>query len=333
MKNAKISRRSFLLGLAACSAAGILTACKGDDTPASSASTSPEAPASSVSKLEPIGLFTVEDFPKLDGSTACIPLMAQMMADTTGIDLEVAQSGISVSTTAYAWENFGLYPDEEYTARMLVVYEAPDYVKEELKEANAQLEQKPIGRDALVFIVNENNPVKSLTRQQLKDIYAGKITNWKEVGGEDLAIVPFQRGEDSGSQTLFRKLLIQGGELMDPPTELAPAAMGELVDSIAAYNNSANAIGFSVYYYVDQMYSQPGLRLLAVDGVTPSNDTIASESYPLCNEFYAVLHADAAADSPERQLYDWLDTTAGQDCIKKSGYVAVAPATAANSAV
>ena len=333
MKNAKISRRSFLLGLAACSAAGILTACKGDDTPASSASTSPEAPASSVSELEPIGLFTVEDFPKLDGSTACIPLMAQMMADTTGIDLEVAQSGISVSTTAYAWENFGLYPDEEYTARMLVVYEAPDYVKEELKEANAQLEQKPIGRDALVFIVNENNPVKSLTRQQLKDIYAGKITNWKEVGGEDLAIVPFQRGEDSGSQTLFRKLLIQGGELMDPPTELAPAAMGELVDSIAAYNNSANAIGFSVYDYIDQMYSQPGLRLLAVDGVTPSNDTIASESYPLCNEFYAVLHADAAADSTERQLYDWLDTAAGRDCIKKSGYVAVAPATAANSAV
>ena len=325
MKNAKISRRSFLLGLAACSAAGILTACKGDDTPASSASTSPEAPASSVSELEPIGLFTVEDFPKLDGSTACIPLMAQMMADTTGIDLEVAQSGISVSTTAYAWENFGLYPDEEYTARMLVVYEAPDYVKEELKEANAQLEQKPIGRDALVFIVNENNPVKSLTQQQLKDIYAGKITNWKEVGGEDLAIVPFQRGEDSGSQTLFRKLLIQGGELMDPPTELAPAAMGELVDSIAAYNNSANAIGFSVYYYIDQMYSQPGLRLLAVDDVTPSNDTIADESYPLCNEFYAVIHPDAAADSPEHILYDWLDTDAGQDCIKKSGYVAVGP--------
>ena len=323
MKNAKISRRSFLLGLAACSAAGILTACKGDDTPASSASTSPEAPASSVSELEPIGLFTVEDFPKLDGSTACIPLIAQMMADTTGIDLEVAQSGISVSTTAYAWENFGLYPDEEYTARMLVVYEAPDYVKEELKEANAQLEQKPIGRDALVFIVNENNPVKSLTRQQLKDIYAGKITNWKEVGGEDLAIVPFQRGEDSGSQTLFRKLLIQGGELMDPPTELAPAAMGELVDSIAAYNNSANAIGFSVYYYIDQMYSQPGLRLLAVDGVTPSNDTIASESYPLCNEFYAVLHADAAADSPERRIYEWLSTDAGRSCIERSGYVAV----------
>ena len=318
MKNAKISRRSFLLGLAACSAAGILTACKGADTPASSASTSPEAPASSVSELEPIGLFSPEEFPKLDGSTACIPLMAQMLADTTGMDLEEARSSITVSTTAYAWENFGLY---DTTTRMLVVYEAPDYVKKELQEANVELEQKPIGVDALVFIVNEDNPVQALTQQQLRDIYAGKITNWKDVGGKDQAIVAFQRGEDSGSQTLFKKLLIQGGELMTPPSELAPAAMGELVDSIADYNNSANAIGFSVYYYIDQLYSKPGLRLLAVDGVTPSNDTLADGSYPLCNDFYAVIHPDAAADSPERQLYDWLDTADGIACIQKAGYV------------
>ena len=164
-------------------------------------------------------------------------------------------------------------------------------------------------------------------QQQLRDIYAGKITNWKAVGGQDLDIVAFQRGEDSGSQTLFKKLLIQGGELLTPPSELAPAEMGELVDSIADYNNSANAIGFSVYYYIDQMYSKPGLRLLTVDGVTPSNDTLADGSYPLCNDFYAVIHPDAAADSPERRLYDWLDTDAGQDCIKKSGYVAVGPQT------
>ena len=114
---------------------------------------------------------------------------------------------------------------------------------------------------------------------------------------------------------------------MTPPSELAPAAMGELVDSIADYNNSANAIGFSVYYYIDQMYSKPGLRLLAVDGVTPSNDTLADGSYPLCNDFYAVIHPDAAADSPERRLYDWLDTADGIACIKKSGYVAVGPQT------
>lgn len=326
MKKHMISRRSFLLGLAACSAAGLLCACEDSSSSVSVQPTDSEPATEELTIAEPF--LTEDEFPLLDGSTACIPLMAQMMADTViGMDLETAQSSISVSTTAYAWERFGLYDDGIYGAKMLVVYEAPEYVKQELAEANAALEQKPIGRDALVFIVNETNPVQSLTQQQLRDIYAGKITNWKEVGGEDLAIVPFQRGEDSGSQTLFRKLLIQDGELMTPPTELAPAAMGELVDSIAAYNNSANAIGFSVYYYIDQMYSQPGLRLIAVDGIAPSNETIASKEYPLCNEFYAVLHANAAPDSPERRLYDWLDTDAGQSCIQRSGYVAVTPKT------
>ena len=328
MKQSKISRRSFLLGLGAVSTAALLAACgeAASSAPASSAASS-EAPASSASEVPAAPILTEDEFPVTDGSTACIPLIAQIMADTTGMELEAAQSAVTTNTTAWAWRNLGLYGDTENGTRLIIAYEAPESVKEELKADGAPLDQKAIGRDALVFIVNEDNPVQSLTRQQLRDIYAGKITNWKDVGGKDQEIVAFQRGEDSGSQTLFKKLLIQGGELMTPPSELAPAAMGELVDSIADYNNSANAIGFSVYYYIDQMYSQPGLRLLAVDGVTPSNDTIASESYPLCNEFYAVLHADAAADSPERQLYDWLDTAAGQDCIKKSGYVAVAPAT------
>ena len=322
MKNVKISRRSFLLGLAACSAAGVLTACKGGDAPASSAASSAvEQPASSAASSavqQAAPFLTVEEFPPLDGSTACIPLMAQMLADTTGMDLEEARSSIVVSTTAYAWQNFGLY---DTTTRMLLVYEAPDYIKEELQNANVQLEQKPVGVDALVFIVNEDNPVQALSQQQLRDIYAGKITNWKDVGGKDQEIVAFQRSEDSGSQTLFKKLLIQGGELMDPPTELAPAAMGELVDSIADYNNSANAIDFSVYYYIDQMYTKPGLRLLAVDDVAPSNETLADGSYPLCNDFYAVIHPDSAADSPERQLYNWLDTADGIACIRKAGYV------------
>ena len=335
MKNVKITRRSFLLGLGAASSALLLSACGSTDAPASSASTSalpqPDsgAPASSAASevpLEPI--LRVDEFPITDGSTACIPLIAQIMADTTGLDLETARSAVTTNTTAQAWRNLGLYGNNYGdSVKLIIAYEAPESVKEELKADGDPLEQKAIGRDALVFIVNEDNPVQSLTRQQLKDIYAGTITNWKDVGGKDQEIVAFQRGEDSGSQTLFKKLLIQGGELMTPPSELAPAAMGELVDSIADYNNSANAIGFSVYYYIDQMYSKPGLRLLAVDGVTPSNDTLADGSYPLCNDFYAVIHPDAAADSPERRLYDWLDTDAGQDCIKKSGYVAVGPQT------
>ena len=294
-----ISRRSFLRVMGLGFGAAMLTACKTGtaDSPA-------ESPAASIPDADtPVPFLTEDEFPRLDGSTACIPLMAQMKADVTGMDLLEAQTGITVSTTAYAWENFGLWSrsdSEGYGAQLLIVYEAPD-------------------------IVNEENPVQSLTQQQLRDIYAGRITSWKDVGGADSPIVAFQRGVDSGSQTLFKKLLIDkgDGQLMAAPTELAPADMGGLVDSVAEYNNSANAIGFSVYYYIDQMYSKPGLRLLAVDGVTPGNDTIADESYPLCNEFYAVVHADAAPDSPQRKVYDWLDTDEGRRCIKKAGYVAL----------
>lgn len=331
MKNVKITRRSFLLGLGAASSALLLSACGSTDAPASSASTSvlpqPDsgAPASSAaSEVPPEPILRVDEFPITDGSTACIPLIAQIMADTTGMDLETAQSAVNTNTTAQAWRNLGLYGNNYGdSVKLIIAYEAPESVKEELKADGDPLEQKAIGRDALVFIVNEDNPVQALTRQQLRDIYAGKITNWKDVGGKDQEIVAFQRGEDSGSQTLFKKLLIQGGELMTPPSELAPAEMGELVDSIADYNNSANAIGFSVYYYIDQMYSKPGLRLLAVDGVTPSNETIADQSYPLCNEFYAAILQDSDADSPERRIYEWLSTDAGRSCIEHSGYVAV----------
>ena len=328
MKNVKITRRSFLLGLGAASSALLLSACNtvpaSSDSGAAPSQPDSEAPASSAASEMPAQpILSVDEFPITDGSTACIPLIAQIMADTTGMELEAAQSAVTTNTTAWAWRNLGLYGDTENGTRLIIAYEAPESVKEELKADGDPLEQKAIGRDALVFIVNEDNPVQSLTRQQLKDIYAGTITNWKDVGGKDQEIIAFQRRADSGSQTLFQKLLIQGGPLMEAPTELAPTAMGELVDSIAEYNNSANAIGVSGYYYIDQMYSKPGLRLLAVDGVTPSNETIADQSYPLCNEFYAAILQDSAADSPERRIYEWLSTDAGRSCIEHSGYVAV----------
>ena len=157
-----ISRRSFLRVMGLGFGAAMLTACKTGttDSPA-------DSPAASVPDADtPVPFLTEDEFPRLDGSTACIPLMAQMKADVTGMDLLEAQTSITVSTTAYAWENFGLWSrsdSEDYGAQLLIVYEAPEYVKEELAEAGAKLEQKAIGRDALVFIVNEENPVQSLT--------------------------------------------------------------------------------------------------------------------------------------------------------------------------
>ena len=98
-----ISRRSFLRVMGLGFGAAMLTACKTGttDSPA-------DSPAASVPDPDtPVPFLTEDEFPRLDGSTACIPLMAQMKADVTGMDLLEAQTSITVSTTAYAWENFG----------------------------------------------------------------------------------------------------------------------------------------------------------------------------------------------------------------------------------
>ena len=173
----------------------------------------------------------------------------------------------------------------------------------------------------MVFINNEQNPVENLTQQQLIDIYTGNVTNWNEVGGEDLEIIPYQRVATSGSQSLFMKLLMKDIVPMDAPMELRPAEMGMLIDELARYNNEGNALGYSVFYYASYMYQQPGLKMIAVDGVQPSDETIADGSYPLLNEYYLVIRADEPEDSPARQLRNWILTDEGRAAIIEAGYI------------
>ena len=313
MKNTKISRRSFLLGLAACSAAGVLTACKGTDAPSGSiASSAAEPPASSAASStvqQAAPFLTVEEFPPLDGSTACIPLMAQMLADTTGMDLEEARSSITVSTTAYAWENFGLY---DTTTRMLVVYEAPDYVKEELQEANVQLEQKPIGVDALVFIVNEDNPVQALTRQQLRDIYAGKITNWKDVGGDDGEIVLVGREAGSGTRDGFESI-VDVKDSCKYAQELT--ATGAVISAVEA---NPLAIGYASLSAVGDT-----VAMVTVEGVECSEDTVKDGSYQIQRPFVFVTNKSVALSEQAQAFVDFATSKDAADLIRTAGAVPV----------
>lgn len=263
-------------------------------------------------------MFTVENYPVMDGSTANLPLMAEVMSRTCGITREQAEELTSCTTTPTAWARLANGESD-----ILLVYEAADVTKKELEAIGTELEITPIGRDALVFINNKDNPVTDLSTQQLLDIYTGKITNWKEVGGNDVAIVPYQRVESSGSQSLFKKLLMKDVEPMEAPVELKPSAMGELIDELANYNNTANALGYSVFYYASYMYTQPGLQFISVDGVMPSDETIADGSYPYTNDFFVAIRADEAADSPTRQLRDWILSDDGVQALKDAGYIPV----------
>ena len=108
-----------------------------------------------------------------------------------------------------------------------------------------------IARDAIAVIVNPNNPVSELTLQQISDIYSGKITNWKEVGGEDRPIVRLSRETNSGTHVYFLETVLRLGKkdnktLFSMDTLLLPSSEG----IISEVRDNPNAIGYDGLGYV-----------------------------------------------------------------------------------
>ncbi len=258
--------------------------------------------------------MTYEEYPRIDGSLACVPLCEALVARLTGCTAAQAEETMADFTNT----NPCYIQLAEGNRDILLAYEPAESTKEEL-ESYGPLDMQPVGRDALVFIVNKDNPVESLTSQELYDIYTGKITNWREVGGEDQEIKAFQRPETSGSQTMMRKLLIGDAEMAEADEETIAVGMADIINALKEYDNSANALGYSVYYYASAMFSQPGLKFLRVDDVEPSNETIKSGEYPLVNSFYCVTNEQSSEKAGE--IKDWLLSEEGQKFVEECGYV------------
>lgn len=271
------------------------------------------------------GMLSEEEkkfFSAIDGSTATIPLSEAITARRLGITQEQAAQLIHHNTTSMAYDRLiNGYGDYEEGAELILVTAPSEYELESAKEFEVELEFIPVAHDALVFLNNVRNPVTSLTTQQLLDIYTGKTASWKEVGGEDESIIPFQRPVRSGSQTLFEQLLMEKVQPMAPPAAYRPDSMSLLVFEVSNYENGKRSLGYSVYYYVTEMYGNDSIRLLAVDGVIPTAKTIIDHSYPFFTYYYAVLRRDTPADSPYRKPVDWLLTDEGQKLVQDAGYI------------
>ena len=164
-----------------------------------------------------------EEFPKIDGSTATIPLSQAIFRLATGATEQEAERFIRHDKTTQAYLNL-IWGEE---TDLVIAYEPGESVKKRPKEERDNLIIKPIGRDALVFMANQGNPVKSLTGRQVIDIYSGKIKNWKAVGGSSQAIRAFQRPENSGSQNLMEKLVTKGTAMAEAPQDYVVSEMGE----------------------------------------------------------------------------------------------------------
>lgn len=309
-------KRSFPIFCTAALAV-LLSACAPAAGPAPSVTPAPpESPFPTAT--ENLFTFTRENLPRLDGSTSTAPLAEAVCSVLLGESREEVGDLVQFNKTTTAYYNL-LWGN----ADLLIIGEANEEVMAEKESLGFEWEQEPFATDAFVFVVNEDNPVNSITVDEARRIYTGEITNWKELGGEDRAILPFQRNADAGSQTLMEKLVMQGTPMMEAPTDYVVGTMGQLMEAVKSYDGSPGAIGYSVYYYAEEMRMAQGLKMLALEGVEPNPATIRTGEYPLVNPKYVVIPADAAEDSPNRILFNWLLGEEGQRLVAHEGYVSI----------
>jgi len=310
--------RRFRTLTAALALSLLLTAC-GQTSPAQSRPSSSSSSASGSVSAVPAEefVFTRANLPRLDGSTSTVPLAQAMCAVLLGEDQEQTAQLIHFSRTTQSYYNL-----MNGNADLLLAAEPTPEVMEELDQRNSWC-MTPFAIDALVFVVNQNNPVDSLTVEEVQKIYTGEITNWSQVGGEDLDIVPFQRNKGAGSQNMFEKLVMDGRTPMDPPSTWTADSMSGLLDAVREYDNSAAALGYTVYYYANDMEMARGLKVLAIDGVSPSAQAIRDQEYPFLNPYFVVIPKDLPRDDPARILYDWVLGPDGQKLAALEGYVPV----------
>ena len=273
---------------------------------------------------------------RLDGATALYPVYAAFVQAVypetwpeSGIEIEYHPYDVDGSTvvctgTIEAYERLITGQTD------LIFAAAPSQDQlDRAAERGVELHLTPVGKEAFVFFVNSRNPVTDLTVEEVRGIYSGAITNWSEVGGRKQSIRPFQRAENSGSQSALLRLM-DGLPLIEPEEEDRISAMDGIIRQVASYRNYRNAIGFSFRYYATEMVASGDIRLLALDGVEPTKDTIRDGSYPIASDFYAVTAARAGDERPlsERnpaaaEFLDWVLSPEGQTLVEETGYVGV----------
>ncbi|MDD5938053.1 MAG: substrate-binding domain-containing protein [Clostridiales bacterium] len=264
-------------------------------------------------------VFTRDNFPRLDGSTATVPLGQAVASVLLGESREEVSDLIQFNKTSRAYYNL-----VDGNADLLIVAEGGEDSYAYRDEHGKSWRMEPIAAETLVFFVNEDNPVDGLTLDQVRDIYSGKITNWSEVGGSDAPIQPYQRPKGGGSQAIMDKEVMGDIPMMEPfNTDYVVSSMEGIIEAVRAWDDRPDAIGYTVYYYADDMGMADGLKLLSIDGVAPNDGTIRSGEYPIHTAYYAVMDAGTPEGSPTAVLFDWLLSQEGQDLIDHEGYVSV----------
>ena len=283
--------------------------------------------------------LTMDNYPKVDGSTSAEPL--QVLIACRLFDVEYSWVYLSF------WFNYpyhlmpscdikpeiGRFITERihhygtHSSFINLIHKNADLIitartasDEELFLADSlgiNLVEIPIALDAFVFLANINNPINSLTTKEIQDIYTGNITHWNEIGGTNTEIRPYQRNSNSGSQELMESLIMKDLTMIDLPDMIVLGMLG-LINRI---EYDREGLGYSVNYFTQYMVRSDSIKLLAIDGVYPGYNTLKNREYGYTTNVYAVIREDLDKSSTAYKLYELLLTASGQSVINESGYI------------
>ena len=189
--------------------------------------------------------------------------------------------------------------------------------KQKLQEGGKTAKEVIIAYDALAVVVNPTNKVAKLTREQLEGIFTGKITNWKEVGGEDLKIVPYSRETSSGTYEFFKESVLKNKNYMKGIMSMP--ATGAIVQSIS---QTKGAIG-----YVGLAYLNKDVKAIHVSynaGKTYTEPSVANaknKTYPIVRPLY--YYYEVKSEAKLKPFIDYVLSAAGQKIVSEIGFITV----------
>jgi len=265
----------------------------------------PFAEGSEVVKIDTDFKLT-ENLPVVDGAAALYPVFSGFVnavypKDSVIFDGEnfTPESSLQYTNTLRAYKSV-----VDGGADIIFCAEPSDEQLEYAQKQGVELEFVPIGHEAFVFIVNNDNPVSNLTVEQIRGIYSGEYTNWSQVSGDNTIIDPVQRIEGSGSQSVMMSF------------------MNGVPMKKNLFGFMGRSIGFSFRYYVSGIVDNGGVKMLSVNGVYPDKKNISSGDYPITVDFYAIYRKDNSNPNV-KLLTDWILSDDGQEIVEKSGYIPV----------
>jgi ABC-type phosphate transport system substrate-binding protein len=261
--------------------------------------------------------------PVIDGATAFVPLYGaaanalyrlDRKADKAAEEAYMLSARCSTTPNAYSSLIKG-------HVDMIFALEPSRSQIRQAAEKGISFNLTPVAREAFVFFVNEKNPVRGLGSDHVRAIYSGSINNWRETGGPDGQITPFQREADSGSQTVMEQLVMRGQTLRKPLVEEKRRHMFDIILVAADYRNWKSALGYSFRFYATEMVKKPEIRLLAIDDVAPTLNNIENGRYPFVATVYMVTARPMSKNT--RKLHDWFLSKQGQQLVRDVGYAPI----------